>query len=71
MTVDDRGGTKPGSPSTDAGSLTPFRYPAFAVLWIATVISNIGAWMQSAGAGWLMTTLDPDPFTVSLVQVNA
>jgi MFS family permease len=69
MTGDDRDGTEPAPPSTDAGSLTPFRYPAFAVLWIATVVSNIGTWMQSAGAGWLMTTLDPDPFTVSLVQV--
>lgn len=68
MTVDDRGGTDAGS-SADVGSLTPFRYPAFAVLWIATVVSNVGTWMQSAGAGWLMTTLDPDPFTVSLVQV--
>ena len=25
--------------------------------------------MQNAAASWLMTTLDPDPFTVSLVQV--
>jgi MFS family permease len=32
-------------------------------------VSNIGTWMQNAAAGWLMTSLDPDPFTVSLVQV--
>jgi MFS family permease len=69
MTAADRDRTEPAPPSTDAGSLAPFRYPAFAVLWTATVISNVGTWMQSAGAGWLMTTLDPDPFTVSLVQV--
>jgi hypothetical protein len=25
--------------------------------------------MQSAAAGWLMTGLDPDPVSVSLVQV--
>ena len=28
-----------------------------------------GAWMYSAAAGWLMTSLDPSPFAVSLVQV--
>lgn len=48
---------------------TPFRFTAFAVLWSATVVSNIGTWMQSAAAGWLMTALQPDPLTVSLVQV--
>jgi len=49
----------------------PLRHPSFRLLWIATVVSNIGAWMQSAAAGWLMTDLDPSPLTVSLVQVAA
>src|ERR1700745_1200356 len=54
----------------DASSpLAPFGDRAFAVLWTATVVSNIGTWMQSAAAGWLMTSLDPAPFSVSLVQV--
>jgi MFS family permease len=48
---------------------SPFRHRAFAVLWTATVISNIGTWMQNAAAGWLMTGLNPDPLIVSLVQV--
>jgi MFS family permease len=47
----------------------PFRHLAFTVLWIATVVSNVGTWMQNAAAGWLMTSLAPDPFMVSLVQV--
>src|ERR1700751_4808756 len=50
---------------------TPFRHRAFTVLWIATVVSNVGVWMQNAAAGWLMTTLDPDPFVVSMVQFAA
>jgi len=50
---------------------TPFRHHAFTVLWIATVVSNVGVWMQSAAAGWLMTALDPDPFVVSMVQFAA
>jgi len=50
---------------------SPFRNKAFAVIWAATVISNIGSWMYSAAAAWLMTTVDPDPLMVSLVQVAA
>src|SRR5713226_2833614 len=57
------------SPPGGASSLSPFGYPTFTVLWLATVVSNIGTWMQNAAAGWLMTGLDSDPFIVSLVQV--
>lgn len=58
------------APSPAAGSAwAPFRHRAFALMWSATVISNIGGWMYSAAAGWLMTSLDPDPFIVSMVQV--
>jgi MFS family permease len=56
-------------PSREGSSLSPFGHRAFTVLWIATVVSNIGTWMQNAAAGWLMTSLDGDPFVVSLVQV--
>jgi predicted MFS family arabinose efflux permease len=48
---------------------TPFRHRAFTVIWIATVVSNIGGWMYSVASGWLMTSLDPNAFIVSLVQV--
>src|SRR2546430_15896566 len=48
---------------------SPFRHAAFTLLWAATVIANIGSWMSSAASGWLMTTLNPDPFIVSMVQV--
>jgi len=47
----------------------PFKYEAFAVVWSATVVSNIGTWMYNATAGWLMTNLTNDAFVVSLVQV--
>ena len=45
------------------------RYPVFRWLWIATVVSNVGTWMYNTAAGWLMTSLDPSPLIVSLVQV--
>jgi len=43
----------------------PFRHPVFTVIWIALVIANVGTWMYNAASGWLMTSLDPDPLTVS------
>lgn len=46
----------------------PFGHSAFALLWTATVVSNIGTWMNDVGAGWLMTSLDPSPLMVALVQ---
>jgi MFS family permease len=52
-----------------ASSWSPFRRRVFTVIWIATVVSNIGAWMYNAGAGWLMTSLTADPLVISLVQV--
>jgi MFS family permease len=58
-------------PADTESTLAPFRDRAFAVLWLATVVSNIGTWMQSAAASWLMTGLNPDAFVVSLVQVAA
>jgi predicted MFS family arabinose efflux permease len=39
------------------------------VIWIATVVSNVGTWMYNAASGWLMVSLDPNPLAVSLVQV--
>jgi MFS family permease len=51
-----------------ASSFAPFRHPAFAVIWTATLVSNVGGWMYSAACGWLMTSLNPDPFLVALVQ---
>lgn len=55
-----------GEPNTSAWA--PFSRKAFTVLWIATVISNIGTWMHDVGAGWLMTELSPSPAIVTLVQ---
>ncbi|MEL6573862.1 MAG: MFS transporter, partial [Pseudomonadota bacterium] len=51
-----------------ASAWAPFKYRAFALLWTATLISNVGTWMHDVGAGWLMTTLNSSPAVVSLVQ---
>lgn len=51
-----------------AGAWDPFKHSAFAVLWTATLLSNIGTWMHDVGAGWLMTELSPSPAVVAAVQ---
>jgi len=48
---------------------TPLREPLFRWLWIATLFSNVGTWMENVGEGWLMTTLSPSPLLVAMVQV--
>ena len=57
----------PASPQSN-GAFSPFQHRAFALLWTATLISNIGTWMHEVGAGWLMTTLNSSPAVVTLVQ---
>jgi MFS family permease len=56
------------SSSKPASLAAAFRHPAFAVIWTATLVSNVGGWMYSAASGWLMTSLNPDPLVVALVQ---
>lgn len=49
-------------------AFVPLRHRVFRALWIANIAGGLGGWMQSTGAAWMMTTLDPDPLMVSLVQ---
>jgi predicted MFS family arabinose efflux permease len=56
------------TPAKAASPFAAFRHPVFALVWTATLISNVGGWMFSAASAWLMTSLNPDPLIVSLVQ---
>jgi MFS family permease len=47
---------------------TPLSQPAFRAIWIASVVSNVGTWMQNVGVAWLMTELTPSPVLVALIQ---
>ena len=46
----------------------PLQSTLFRSLWIATIVSNVGSWMQDVGAGWLMTSLSSSPSLVALVE---
>lgn len=41
----------------------------FRALWIASVLSTTGGYINDVGAAWLMTSLSPSPLMVSLIQV--
>jgi MFS family permease len=49
-------------------ALLPLRNRMFRLLWTANVIVWLGTWLQNTGAGWLMTSLDPKPIVVAMVQ---
>jgi MFS family permease len=59
------------SATESASPWEPFLVFPFTVLWTANFVSNIGSWMYNAASGWLMTSLAPNPFFVSLVQACA
>jgi MFS family permease len=61
-------GSKAESRESGASPWSPLRQAVFRALWIAAVASNIGTWMQSVGAAWLMTSLTPSPLLVALMQ---
>ena len=47
---------------------SPLRHRLFRWLWIATVASNVGTWLQNVGASWMMTSLTTSTTLVALVQ---
>ena len=47
---------------------SPLRHPMFRAMWLASVVSNVGTWMHTVAAAWLMTTLTTSPLPVALVQ---
>lgn len=46
----------------------PLRIKIFRALWIAGLASNVGTYMHTTGAAWLMTTLTKSPTSISLLQ---
>jgi predicted MFS family arabinose efflux permease len=60
------------APPPAAGSAwAPFRHRSFAAMWNAQFVSNVGSWMQTVGAQWLMLTLTSSAAYIALVQTAA
>src|SRR5271154_2612099 len=58
---------KSASPSS-ASPWRPLRISIFRNLLLADLVSDIGTFMQSVGAAWLMTSLTSSPFYIALIQ---
>ena len=56
------------APDRASTAWSPLHNALFRSLWIATIVSNVGTWMQDVGAGWLMTSLSSSPSLVALVE---
>ncbi|WP_144710215.1 MFS transporter [Curtobacterium pusillum] len=56
------------STTTRGGALAPLAVPVFRALWIAVLVSNVGSWMQTVGAQWLLIDEHAAPVVVALVQ---
>ena len=58
----------PATDVRDTSAWAPFRRKVFRALWIAQFVSNVGTWMQSVGAVWVMVELKGSPTQIALVQ---
>src|ERR1700685_1212011 len=56
------------SAPASTGAWHPLRNPLFRNLLIADLVSDIGTFMQTVGAAWLMTTLTRSTTYVALIQ---
>src|SRR5271170_5452887 len=61
-------GPDSGRPAAPVSAWAPFRQRWFAAMWSAQFVSNIGSWMQTVGAQWLMLSLTGSATYVALVQ---
>jgi MFS family permease len=50
---------------------SPLANPVFRAIFIASVVSNVGSWMQTTGGSWLMTSLTTSSVLVALMQTAA
>ena len=58
----------PAPPAARPSLFTPFTYGLFRAIWLASVVSNIGTWMQNVAGVWLVTTLTTSALLVALMQ---
>lgn len=65
MAVDQIADTRPPT------AWSPLRHRSFRHRWLASIVSNLGTWMQDTAATWLMTILTGSPFLIALMQTAA
>lgn len=58
----------PQAPKRPASAFAPLANRVFLGIWIANLLSNVGGWMQTAGAAWEMTSITSQPIFVALLS---
>src|ERR1700679_1755390 len=58
----DRAASKTG------GGWAPLRHPDYRRLWLAQFTSNVGSWMQTVAAQWVMTSLTTSALLLSAIS---
>lgn len=56
------------SPAQTNSLFAALAIPDFRHLWIGSLISNVGSWMQLIGTGWLVLQLTHSPFWLGVVS---
>ncbi|PLP98127.1 MFS transporter [Cupriavidus pauculus] len=54
-----------------SGSFAPLAQSTFAVLWVATILGNVGSFMRDVASAWLATDLSSSPAAVATIQAAA
>src|SRR5271156_1104947 len=49
----------------------PLGVPLFRDLWLASIVSNLGGWMQGTAGAWVMTVPTTSPLPIALMQTAA
>jgi len=52
-------------------AIAPLRISRFRALWIAAIVSNIGSFLQTVAASWLMLELTDSPLWVGLMAASS
>ena len=62
---------EPAAPPAERESgWSPLRFKDFRRWWLANLTSNVGSWMQTVAAQWVMTTLTTSAFLVGAIQAT-
>ncbi len=62
---------QPPAKTTQLNGFEPLKVPLFRDLWLASIVSNLGGWMQDTAGTWLMTVLTTSPLLIALMQTAA
>lgn len=57
-------------PAVNVSAVEPLRVPRFRALWVASVFSNIGSFLQAVAASWLMLELTGSPLWVAAMSAS-